>query len=407
MAEEKLDLKTMSKKLSAGAAYRKMMAAHEQGKPIVVASAAVPSEVFYAMDLYPIFPESLAAISSGIRKAEEFFSSAKDKSYSNSICSYTRCGLGISWLSKCAFGPIPEPDVFVGETNLCCMHVTWWRYLEDSFNKPNFMLDMPAINTLPDEDYIHYYEGQIKGLIEFLEDNTKIKFEESKFKAAVSYSDLAGHYWKQIMDIRKHKPSPASFRDLAGQILPIVTFAGDPDAADFYKVLYESYKDRVEKGIGPAEKERFRLMWFGIPVWHRLDMINYFESKGAVFVYEPYTSLSWGNKVPSGRLDPEHPYRTLAEKYTMVIGNRSIDQRLEIFNKAVKDYSIDGAVFFNNRSCRPQSIGQEEVSNALKEKYGIPVMFFEGDMGDPEAFNWEEVKARIDGYLEVLESQKK
>ena len=69
--EEKVDLKSMMKKLSAGASYRRMMAAHEAGRPICVASAGIPSEIMFAMDVYPIYPESLAAISSGIRKADE------------------------------------------------------------------------------------------------------------------------------------------------------------------------------------------------------------------------------------------------------------------------------------------------------------------------------------------------
>ena len=89
--EIKADLKTMMKKLSAGASYRRMMAAHEAGRPICVASAGIPSEVMFAMDVYPIYPESLAAISSGIRKADEFFDEARARDFSNSVCSYTRC----------------------------------------------------------------------------------------------------------------------------------------------------------------------------------------------------------------------------------------------------------------------------------------------------------------------------
>ena len=126
------ELKTMMKTLSAGASYRRMMAAKEAGNPICVASAGIPSEVLFAMDVYPIYPESLAAISAGIRKADEFFDEAKARDFSSTICSYTRCGLGISWKNKCAFGPIPDPDLFMSDVSLCCLHVTWWAYLRSS-----------------------------------------------------------------------------------------------------------------------------------------------------------------------------------------------------------------------------------------------------------------------------------
>lgn len=62
----KPNLKEIQRKLSARASYLKMLAAKEEGKPICVASAGIPNEVMYAMDVYPIFPESLAAISAGI-----------------------------------------------------------------------------------------------------------------------------------------------------------------------------------------------------------------------------------------------------------------------------------------------------------------------------------------------------
>jgi len=61
-----LELKGVIKRLTAGASYRKMLAAYEQGRPICVASAAIPVEVLYAMDVYPVFPESLAAIAAGL-----------------------------------------------------------------------------------------------------------------------------------------------------------------------------------------------------------------------------------------------------------------------------------------------------------------------------------------------------
>lgn len=407
MSEKETDLKTMLKKLSAGASYRKMIAASEAGMPICIATG-VPTEVLFSMNVYPIWPESLAAISSGIGKAGEFFEEARDRGFSSSICSYVRCGLGISWLSKCAFGPIPEPHFFMSDVNLCCLHVNWWRYLEDHFKKPSFFMDMPAIMGRSDEEHLQYYENQIHEMIKFVEDNSKARFNMDSFKAAVSYSDLAGHYWKQIMELRKHKPSPASFRSLAGQILPLVTLLGDKDAADFYEFLYHFYTQEAQKGATPAQGgERFRLIWNGIPIWHHLQVINSFEERGANFVWEPYTSLNWGNKVPLGRLDLEKPFRTLAEKYTMVMSNLTIEQRAEYFCKAVEEYDVDGIVMFSNRSCRPMSIGQHEILDILKKKYDLPGLVFEGDQADAEGFSWEEAMGKINAFMEVLEGRKR
>jgi len=403
---EQVDLKTMMKKLSAGASYRKMMAAKEAGHPICMASGSVPSEVMFAMDVYPIYPESLAAVSAGIGKADEFFDEARDRDFSSAICSYTRCGLGISWTNKCAFGPIPEPDLYVTDVSLCCLHVTWWAYLEDHFKKPTFFMDMPATDNPDDPDYLDYYEDKVRGLVKFIEENTGTVLNMDRLKETVNNSDLAGHYWKKILELRKNKPSPASFRHLAGQILPLVAVLGDKDAADFYMAYYNHYEDQLKEGVTPAVGgEKYRLIWNGIPIWHHLQIIDYFEKKGANFVWEPYTSLNWGNKTKSGRLDPENPFRTLAEKYTNVLSNKPIDKRYEYFDTAIKEYDIDGLVMFSNRSCRPMSIGQDELVDLVKERHGIPILIFEGDQADPEGFSWEDAKNRIDGFMEVLEAR--
>ncbi|MFC1885900.1 2-hydroxyacyl-CoA dehydratase subunit D [Thermodesulfobacteriota bacterium] len=406
--EEKTDLKTMMKKLSAGASYRRMIAAHKAGSPICVSSAGVPSEIMFAMNVYPIYPESLAAISSGIRKADEFFEEARNRDFSNSICSYTRCGLGVSWTNKCAFGPIPEPDLFMTDVSVCCLHVTWWAYLEDHFKKPTFYMDQPAVDDPEDPAHIAYYEAQIREMVKFIEEHTDSVLDMEKLKETVRNSDMTGLYWKKIMELRKHKPSPCSFRHLAGQILPLVTALGDRDAIDFYMAYYDHYQDQIKQGITPAEGgEKYRLIWNGIPIWHHLQVIDYFEKQGANFVWEPYTSLSWGNKTPSGRLDPEDPFHTLAVKYTNAMSNKTIEKRHLYFEKAIKDYEVDGLVMFSNRSCRPQSIGQAEVVDMVRENNDIPILIFEGDQADAEGFNWEDAKNKIEGFIEVLEARKR
>jgi benzoyl-CoA reductase/2-hydroxyglutaryl-CoA dehydratase subunit BcrC/BadD/HgdB len=292
------------------------------------------------------------------------------------------------------------------DVSICCLHLTWWAYLEDHFKKPTFYMDMPATDNPDDPAYLDYYEEQLRGLVTFIEDNTGTKFDLERLKQTVRYSDETGLYWKKIMELRKHKPSPASFRHLSGQILPLVTALGDKDAADFYVAFHDHYQKLIKEGVTPAVGgEKYRLIWNGIPIWHHLQVINYFEDKGANFVWEPYTSLSWGNKTKSGRLDPDNPFRTLAEKYTNVLTNKPIATRYEDFDRALNDYDIDGLVMFSNRSCRPQSIGQDETVDMVRANHDIPILIFEGDQADPEGFSWEDAKNRIDGFIEILESR--
>jgi benzoyl-CoA reductase/2-hydroxyglutaryl-CoA dehydratase subunit BcrC/BadD/HgdB len=403
-----MDLTTVQKKVTAGAAHRKMVAAAEAGQPICVASAGIPHEVMHTMGVFPIYPESLAAISSGIGKAEPFFDEARGRGLSNAICSYTRSGLGICWTGRTAFGPIPRPALAVTDVNMCCLHATWWAYLEDHFALPTFYMDMPVTDDPGAPEYIDYYEGQIRDMVAFVEGNTSCRLDMDRLREALADSDRAGHYWKKMMDLRRHRPSPMSFRALAGQVLPLVIALGERDTADFYEALHHRYAEDAREGKTPAQGgEKYRLIWNGIPIWHHLQLINYFEDKGANFVWEPYTSLNWGNKTSTGRLDLDRPFHTLAEKYTNVYTNKPIARRFEYFDQAIRDYGVDGIVMFSNRSCRPQSIGQQELIQLIQARHGLPVLIFEGDQADPEGFSWADARMRVDGFIEILEGRRR
>jgi benzoyl-CoA reductase/2-hydroxyglutaryl-CoA dehydratase subunit BcrC/BadD/HgdB len=403
-----LDLKAIQKRVSAGASYRKMVAAAEAGAPICVASAGIPNEVMHAMGVYPIYPESMAAISSGIGKAEPFFDEARTRGLSNTVCSYTRCGLGICWTGTTPFGPIPPPNIAVTDVNICSLHQTWWAYLEDHFTLPTFYMDMSATDDPGAPEYIDYYENQIREMVAFVERTTACRLDMDRLRESVRSSDLAGDFWKKMMELRRHRPSPMSFRTLAGQILPLVTSLGDQDTADFYEALYLQYQESAKEGKTPAQGgEKYRLIWNGIPIWHHLQVINYFEEKGANFVWEPYTSLNWGNKTSTGRLDLDRPFHTLAEKYTNVLNNKPIARRFEYFDQAIREYAVDGLVMFSNRSCRPMSIGQHELVQLITERHDLPILIIEGDQADPEGFSWADVRTRVDGFIEVLEGRRK
>mgnify|MGYP001188959729 FL=1 len=406
MAE--LDLKAIQKRVSAGASYRKMVAAAEAGAPICVASAGIPNEVMHAMGVYPIYPESMAAISAGIGKAEPFFDGSRTRGLSNTVCSYTRCGLGICWTGTTPFGPIPPPQIAVTDVNICSLHLTWWAYLEDHFTLPTFYMDMSATDDPGAPEYIDYYENQIREMVAFVERTTACRLDMDRLRESVKNSDLGGDFWKKMMELRRHRPSPMSFRTLAGQILPLVTSLGDQDTADFYEALYHKNLEAAKEGKTPAQGgEKYRLIWNGIPIWHHLQVINYFEEKGANFVWEPYTSLNWGNKTRTGRLDLDRPFHTLAEKYTNILNNKPIARRFEYFDQAIRDYEVDGLVMFSNRSCRPMSIGQHELAHLITERHNLPVLIFEGDQADPEGFSWADARTRVDGFIEVLEGRRK
>jgi benzoyl-CoA reductase/2-hydroxyglutaryl-CoA dehydratase subunit BcrC/BadD/HgdB len=84
-----------------------------------------------------------------------------------------------------------------------------------------------------------------------------------------------------------------------------------------------------------------------------------------------------------------------------------LEERYGHIDQAIKDYDIDGLVIFSNRSCRPMSIGQDEIIDLVRERHDLPILVLEGDQADVEGFNWQDALVKIDGFIEVLTSKKK
>jgi hypothetical protein len=144
---------------------------------------------------------------------------------------------------------------------------------------------MPATDNPQAEDYVDYYEQLIRQMVHFIETHTDRVFEPEKLKEAVRHSDRAGHYWKQIMGLRKHKPSPASFRNLAGEILPLVTALGkkgglpiftssftNPMKISFFKVLEKYKNDFALLTVLPSPDNRV-MMTGRFMLWFRMRTV--------------------------------------------------------------------------------------------------------------------------------------
>ncbi len=56
----------------------------------------------------------------------------------------------------------------------------------------------------------------------------------------------------------------------------------------------------------------------------------------------------------------------------------------------------------NNRSCKPYSLGQYAIKNAVTERSGVPGLILEADMCDARSFALEPLRTRIQAFMETL-----
>ncbi len=67
----------------------------------------------------------------------------------------------------------------------------------------------------------------------------------------------------------------------------------------------------------------------------------------------------------------------------------------------VREWEVDGVILHFNRGCEGLSLGIAENRLGLAAA-GIPVMSYEGNMGDEREFDFERTRNRIDAFMELL-----
>lgn len=365
-------------------------------------------ELFYAMDIHPIFPENWAPICAAIGTSVNNFAYAEKRGYSGDLCGYFRNNVGYALdgigEANQPLDGLPKPDFLISFGAGCIPTMKTFQVLCDHFRVPVFRADLPQVAMEDIKDHhIQYGVTQIKRLIKFLEDLTGKRFDIDRLRQAVYFTDEACRIWDEIMDARRTIPSPFSAAEI-GIMFVMVTRHGTKIAVDFLQDVLKEVRGKVERGEGVIPNERIRLFWDNIPLWYNMKLFNYFEKWDAVVVAETYTS-AW-----TLRMDPDKPIESIAYKSLVsypLVSCVSLGKRIELIKKAVRDYKIDGAIFHSNRSCKPISMGQMDIQKVLLDELSVPSVMFDGDHMDGGKFSTAQFQTRIDAFMEMLSERKR
>jgi benzoyl-CoA reductase/2-hydroxyglutaryl-CoA dehydratase subunit BcrC/BadD/HgdB len=363
-------------------------------------------ELFYAMDLQPVFPENWSPVCAAFGLTPKNFETAHLLGYSRDLCGYLRNILGYVHGPMAEPGALglPAPDLLISPGAGCVPVMKIFHELERRFPQARvFRADLPQV-ALEDIQPFHleYAVHEIKRLIAWLEEVTGRRLDQDRLVEAVRLSDEACRLWDEIMSYRRCRPSPFGAAEI-GIMFVMVTRQGTQIAVDFLEKVLAEVKERVAAGLGVVEDEKVRLFWDNIPLWYNLGLLNYFEPQGGVIVAETY-SAAW-----SLRLDPERPLESLALKSLKsypLVSCVSVKTRLDMVLKACREYRIDGAILHRNRSCLPITLGQMNLKQALQQELGVPSVIIDADHMDPENFSLGQFQTRADAFLEMLLARK-
>lgn len=364
-------------------------------------TSGAPVEFLKALGYFTFYPENHGAVCGIRRKAVELCSESENLGYCRDLCSYARTDIGSVFSGKTAVGHISRPDLLVCCTNICQTVLYWYEVLAHHFKVPLVVIDTPFMFEGETPHALEYVKKQLEYAIEESERVAGHSLDYKKFRVVGQAARDTLFLWLEIMKCGMHRPAPISAFDEFFFMAPIVDMRGEQVAVDFYRRVLAEVKQRIRDGVGAVTNEKKRLLWDNLPIWHYVrELSETLAERGFSIVASTYTN-AWGELAPM--VDIDRPLESLARTYMHVILNRSTGNKLATMVDMARDYSVDGVILHNNRSCKPYSLGQIDQRDRIMHEHGIPTLLLEADHNDTRSFSAEQVDNRISAFMEMVE----
>jgi benzoyl-CoA reductase/2-hydroxyglutaryl-CoA dehydratase subunit BcrC/BadD/HgdB len=391
---------------------RGMLATKLPWKKTAWTCAGFPVELLWAYDVFPHHPENMATVAAARKQSLRLIEYTESLGYSRDLCSYCKTSIGAYDTGiKATLGGLDKPDFITCTNTICDTHWKWFHLQAHRLKVPIFVFDVPSVvsGTSPEtmEGYVDYVVEQFILFGEFMQKNFGKKPNEKKLRKVMKLSERLSSLWREIYEYRKIIPSVYSAAETSASFFPLVVLPGVKKGIQFYEKLLSDIKKRAAKGEGTLQegKEKYRVLYEGIPFWYRMRFMYDLAKYGIVVTYEPYT-WSFAPKKTMG-LSLEESLRETARTIMNLPYAYNLEDRIEYFEKAVQEYRIDGVILHENMSCRPSSSGMIDLKEAIQRDLGVPVLILQCDMNDPRAFSEAQIQTRVESFVELMADNKK
>jgi benzoyl-CoA reductase/2-hydroxyglutaryl-CoA dehydratase subunit BcrC/BadD/HgdB len=377
--------------------YRRLLDAKEEGKFIAAHTVFFPAEILYAMDIVPMHTETTTwMISLFTGECSDMLAAGAELGMASEICSPHR-GLAGAF----SMGVLPRPDAVLWSNMVCDNTAKSGELIMELNNCPGYFLDHPFQHTQGEVDY---FVGELKGMIDFLEEQSGKKMDRDRLSTIVARMDRQIELYREINELRKAVPTPFHPQGFLELLSVDYLFPGQPEAIEYLETLREEMENAVKKGKGAVENERFRLMSFFIPPMYLMGFMEKLMNEfGAASVTEPFFTF-WGE----GKLNPDRPLESVAEKSFMLPEMRMygpMDGRAinSIINCA-QEYKVDGAIYYADVGCRHTCATIKLFKDVLNE-LDVPMLTVDCDVVDPTITSQEEIRGKLEQFFELLEDR--
>jgi benzoyl-CoA reductase/2-hydroxyglutaryl-CoA dehydratase subunit BcrC/BadD/HgdB len=369
--------------------------------PVAWVTSGFPVEALRPLGYHTVYPENHGAICSVKRLVPGLSDAAERQGYSRDLCGYARGDLGCLVTGRSPVGRLPKPDLLCCCTNICQTVLYWYRALADHFRVPLVVVDTPFVYGEARPHHLDYVTDQLRELQETAAKVARRRPDPAVTTETLRLSREGSNLWNECLRTGQARPSPWTGFDAFFHLAPIVAMRGTRECNAYYRMLLDELTDRVARGVGGIREERFRLLWDNLPIWFALRHLStLLAGKGFNIVCATYTS-AWAEG--GMRIDPGDPEGSQARAYLHVLLNRDLVYRLSLMKRLCAEYGAAGVILHSDRSCKPYSIGQVDLTGRLSSEAHVRTLLLEADHADPRAWSPQQADNRLLAFMECFE----
>lgn len=401
---------------------RDLYQAREKGKLIVYANAETMFSVFSGFDKYCEFFYPIAYVTSLISNPElsiRCLEALEVRGYGNT-CLHVALPFGSMLINRGPLGEAVIPDICM-TVHICEPMSKVSQIISQYYGIPGFTIDFPMVPPEHRRGFHHQYlVSQMHDAIEWMEKITGRECDDECLIEGVRNEWETCVLWAKISELNKAVPAPLGWKSMMALSFSAGAERWKRQSVEFYRMLFDELKERVQNNVAAFATERCRLFHEGAPPWHFMRMFRMAEEYGAVFLggdtmFEfpgAFSATEDGSLMASKGLEEqgielrtrEDALAALADLHlfnSVAADTFTLLPRARRKVKAACDWHADGVVFHHDNGCQGMPAGMPEAVLALKER-GIPTMVYESSCLDRRKFAEAQVVDLFKAFFESL-----
>lgn len=365
---------------------------YSKDNPVAWCGVVAPFDLLHAMGVTSCFVEFVGAVLASTGMVESFLEKAEQEGYSTDLCSYHRAVNGAAFQSL-----MPEPDFLVATTCPCSSGLSTVEHLAEYYKKDLFLLHVPQNRNA---DAVSYLADQFRELVAFVSDHTGRKMDPENLRRVMENTNKTREILDGVYEMAGAVPTPARRKDMINLGYVAFLLMGTKSGVELAKTYHDEFAWKMENHVQGVPGEQVRLLWYQNRIQFQNPLEQILEDEfGAAVVVDELNDINWGP------IDPDNPYKGLAERVLRNPLVGLVSHRIEHLIHLAKKYRIDGLINPCHWGCR-QGTGSRGLITEELQKAGIPVLNLEVDCVDPRNFSLGQVRTRLEAFVETILARK-